>query len=557
MLGLTTGDIAIILAYFAVVLYIGVYVGKKRARTLGDFFIAGGRWGPLVSFIFVIASVMGGSAAVVVAGGAYRSGLSGVWYYWHPLFAVPIYFLFATIYKRSRVFNAAAFFEMRYGHTVSMLYAVLGIAAVMLDIGGVQLATGKVLAGLTGLTVDQAVIAASIVAALCIASGGQMSTLLTDMFTGVLILTVYTFMLLPFLWHSAGGFQGLRTLPAEMWSLKSLELTPSYIFALSFASSIGAIVSPALFAWIVVGRDERAATQCAWGHLWKRTVTLLFALYGMLFFLRKPGLPDAELAWGLVMKEVGPAGVQGLIIAAFFAGLMSAVDTLATTVSALSVDHLLRRRLLPGRSMLFYLRSARVCAFLAVFLSYLLTRQFRSLVEFIEVVNSLTAFLCVPLYFGIAWRRANRHGMWASLAAGSSLLLATRFWLRMPFPYTVFIPTLSAALTMYLVSRLTRPESDVMLNRFYCTLNTPLGQEDQLRAAGIELPAMATSAEAGIQDGGTINEPALADLYQAQAKYKFFGTSISIEILKEPGLGWYYRGFVKVFAACLMLLGGA
>src|SRR5689334_2230892 len=216
MLGLTAIDIAIILAYFGVVLYIGVFVGKRRAKTLGDFFVAGGRWGPFVSFIFVVASVMGGAAAVVVAGGAYRSGLSGIWYYWHPLFAVPIYFLFATIYKRSRVFNAAAFFEMRYGHTVSMLYAVLGIGAVMLDIGGVQLATGKVIAGLTGLTVDQAVIAAGIVAALCIASGGQMSTLLTDMFTGVLILTVYSFMLLPFLWHSTGGFHGLRTLPADV-----------------------------------------------------------------------------------------------------------------------------------------------------------------------------------------------------------------------------------------------------------------------------------------------------------------------------------------------------
>src|SRR3989449_5693182 len=154
ILGLHPLDVTIIAIYFAVVAYIGIVIGQKKAKSLGDFFIAGGGWGPFVSFIFVVASAVGGSEAVVVAGGAYRSGISGVWYYWHPLFAVPIYFLFATIYKRSRVFNAAAFFEMRYGHTVSMLYAVLGIGAVMLDIGGVQLATGKILSGLTGLSVD-------------------------------------------------------------------------------------------------------------------------------------------------------------------------------------------------------------------------------------------------------------------------------------------------------------------------------------------------------------------------------------------------------------------
>ena len=82
------------------------------------------------------------------------------------------------------------------------------------------------------------------------------------------------------------------------------------------------------------------------------------------------------------MKRVVPAGAQGLMIAGFFAALMSAVDTMATAVSALSVDHVLKRGLAPGRSVRFYLRSARVCAFLTVFLSYLLTRQFRTLVEF-------------------------------------------------------------------------------------------------------------------------------------------------------------------------------
>src|SRR5262245_53536416 len=69
MLGLAALDIAILVGYFAIVTYIGVVVGKSRAKSLADFFIAGGQWGPTVSFLFVIASVMGGSAAVVVAGG--------------------------------------------------------------------------------------------------------------------------------------------------------------------------------------------------------------------------------------------------------------------------------------------------------------------------------------------------------------------------------------------------------------------------------------------------------------------------------------------------------
>ena len=124
--GLHPLDFTAIAAYFIIVTYLGVVVGKRKTKTLADYFIAGGRWGRVVSFIFVFASAVGGAEAVVVGAGAYRSGLSGVWYWWGSLFATPVYFLFSTIYKRSRVFNLAEFFEMRYGKHVAMLYAVLG-----------------------------------------------------------------------------------------------------------------------------------------------------------------------------------------------------------------------------------------------------------------------------------------------------------------------------------------------------------------------------------------------------------------------------------------------
>jgi SSS family solute:Na+ symporter len=558
ILGLHPLDVTIIAIYFAVVAYIGIVIGQKKAKSLGDFFIAGGGWGPFVSFIFVVASAVGGSEAVVVAGGAYRSGISGVWYYWHPLFAVPVYFLFSTIYKRSRVYNSAEFFAMRFGHGVAMLYALLGLGSVMLDIGTCQLAVGKIVSGLTGLSVDQAVLAASIVAALCVASGGQMSTVLSDLFMGVLVLTIYTFLILPFVWNAAGGLNGLRQLPPDFWSLSSRELSPGYIFSLSFSSSVGGIVAPALFSWIVVGKDERTATQCAWGHLWKRAITLLFALYGMLFLICRPGLADAEMAWGVVMKEIIPVGVQGLLVAGFFAALMSTVNTMATAASALSVDYIFKRQLFPGRSNLFYLKSARVSAFLFVFLSYLLTRQFTTLVEFIEVVSSFLVFLSVPLYFGIIWRKSNREGMWAALVVGISLFMMTRFWLRLPFEFTVFVPTFSSALVMYLVSRFTKPESEVLLNRFYCTLHTPLGQEAQLEAAGIRLPAMRENVKASDPEPvEQIDERALTALHEAQSKHKVFGASSSVEILNEPGLGWYYRGFVLISLLCCALLGAA
>jgi Na+/proline symporter len=105
ILGVHWLDFTIVVAYFAIILYIGVFQGSKRTRTLGDFFVAGGKWGPVVSFIFIFASAIAGNEAVVVGGQAYDSGLSGVWYWWSFLFATPVYFPFCTYFRRARVYN--------------------------------------------------------------------------------------------------------------------------------------------------------------------------------------------------------------------------------------------------------------------------------------------------------------------------------------------------------------------------------------------------------------------------------------------------------------------
>ena len=139
-------------------------------------------------------------------------------------------------------------------------------------------------------------------------------------------------------------------------------------------------------------------------------MTVLFAVYGIMFAIYKPGLhtqplpQDTELVWGIVMKEIVPAGLLGLLVASFFAALMSTVDTVATASSAMTVDYLFKKRWFPGRSQAFYLRWARVGGVVAVLLAYLITLQFSTLKEIVEFLAPLQGFLGIPLFFGIAWR---------------------------------------------------------------------------------------------------------------------------------------------------------
>ena len=562
---LHTVDALVLVAYFALILYLGVFIGAKKTKKLGDFFVAGGKWGPLVSFIFVFASAVAGNEAVVVSGQSYTSGLAGVWYWWSFLFATPLYFLFSTYYRRARVYNLAEFLEMRYTRSVAALYALLAAIVCVLFIGMFLLAIGKILAGFTGLPLQVCVWAISVVVAAYVFSGGMMSALLTDLLQGVMCLVVLGFIMLPFVWREAGGFAFLRSLPHSTWNFTNEGMTLSTVMALNLSALAGGIAAPWIYNWIAVSRDERTATQCAWGHLWKRIVTLLFALYGIFFAALAPDLVDPELGWGVVMKSVLPVGVGvvGLLIASFFAAAMSSADTYATTSSAMVVDYLYRKTLRTDRTLTHYLSAARWCALLSIFVAALSTLCLEQIKDYVLLCLSLLSFLGVPIYFGVVWRRANTAGMWVSLGLGITSYLVILFLLtgegrlypdrHASFAVSVYVPTALSLIGMCVGSLVGKQQPKLQLDRFYTIMNTPIGREQRLVEAGIKLPAL-IDAEITVAGEETINPAVLDTLVQADAGAKLFGPGSTIELRREPELDWYVRGFVAVTLSCVGLI---
>ncbi len=569
--GLPLLDLGILVAYFAAVLYLGVFVGGSKTKTAGDFFVAGGKWGPIVSFIFVFASAMAGNEAIAVSGRAYQSGMSGVWIWWSFLFATPIYFLFSTYYRRARVYNLAEFLEMRFGSRVAALYATVAGVICILFIGMFLLAIAKLLAGYTNTDTRVWVWSICLVVAAYVYAGGMMSALITDLLQGVMCMVILGFVMLPFVWSKAGGWEALRELPEKTWSFvehwdfTSPGMNIGFILALNVSALAGGIAAPWIYNWIAISRDEKTATQCAWGHFWKRIFTLVFALYGIFFAMRIPGLgpTESENAWGMVMKDVLPPGfgLAGLMIAGFFAAAMSSADTYATTSSAMFTDYIYRRVLAPGKSLGHYLLSARLWSVASILLAAASTEGISEIKEYVTLAMSLLSFLGIPIYFGVVWRKASNLGMWLSLWLGIASFLILKFGIATKasgfsyedtFQLTVFIPTLMALLGMWAGSLIAPATDKIKLDRFYTIMNTPIGQEQRLLDAGIQLP---TLLDAGLQPPGEeqLQLDKLNQLVAADAEQKIFGADSQIELRRER-LDWYLPGFLKVTLYCVLLV---
>jgi hypothetical protein len=119
---------------------------------------------------------------------------------------------------------------------------------------------------------------------------------------------------------------------------------------------------------------------------------------------------------------------------------------------------------------------------------------------------------------------------------------------------SVFLSTALSLLGMIVGTLLGPSEDATKLNRFYVIMNTPIGEEQRLVQAGIQLPAL---VDAGLVSDGEeqLKVDLLHRLYDEDARQKMFGADSSIEVRRER-LSWYLPGFIRVTAACLLLIVG-
>jgi hypothetical protein len=106
----------------------------------------------------------------------------------------------------------------------------------------------------------------------------------------------------------------------------------------------------------------------------------------------------------------------------------------------------------------------------------------------------------IAFWLGLWWRRANRYGAIASFVAASAawfIGLNLFGWTGdkgLPALMTFYI--VSGFGAGALVSLLTKAEPRERLDRFYLTINTPIGQEDKMRQ--FEEASVAPAQETGV-----------------------------------------------------------
>ncbi len=492
MLGLSSIDWLVLAAYFIGTTALGFWT-MRQIKSAGDYFMGGRGFGKVMMVAQAFGVGTHTDQPVSVSGAAYTNGLAGIWYQWVYMFSTPFFWMIAPIYRRLRYVTMADFFERRYGGAVAMLYCLVAVVYFTMNMGIMLKGTAVTVEALTGGVVREEFLI-PIATLLFVAyglAGGIVAAVYTDLVQGILIL-VLSFMMIPFAVQAAGGMAAFHEqLPEHMFSLVAPgEVTLWFIVAAVVNAIVHVVVLPHHMAIGGSGRTEFAC-RAGWtyGNFLKRFATAGWAFTGVFAALLIPGLTDAnrEQAFGLMARELLPAGFVGLMLAAIVAAVMSTCDAFMVHASALFTNNVYKRYLRPQATERDILRVARWAALGVVGGGLVFAYGFPSVVDGIKLAWQITAFMGIAFWLGVMWPGANRWGAVTSALAMFGTLLITKFGFGWGFAGQVaaYIPV--GLVTCILVSRFTRREDSERLRQFYLLLDTPVGQEQRLRDAGVEI----------------------------------------------------------------------
>jgi Na+/proline symporter len=511
ILGLHPADITVLLIYLVVVCAIGFWT----ARTVGNLsdFIMPRKFGKFFMIMFTFGAGTHSDQAVSVASKSYTNGLSGIWYQWLYLFATPFYWLIAPVMRRFRAITTADIFELRYARSVGILFAVVGAAQLMVNIGTMLKGSGAIVDAATGgaIPANAAMIVMTVLFVAYGVAGGLSAAIITDLIQGLLTIA-FSFMLLPLILSAVGGIAGIRESVANPDYLSLVapgEIGVFYIVVISINGLIGIATQPHALSNCAAGRTENdGRVGFMFGSFTKRICTVAWCLTGLAAAAHFAGTPDMhpDLIYGAVAREYLPAllpGLLGVFLAATLASVMSSCDAFMIASAGLFTENIYKP-LYPDRGDRHYVFIVRIASLVVVAGGLTFAYWVEGVIDALEIFWKMPAMIGIAFWLGLFWRRATTAGAWAStLAASLAWWVSTHAWfvawvaglpaadaLGLVFEGSkgpeIFLPwqmtfyTAAGMIAGIVTSLLTRPVAEAQLDRFYALIRTPVSAEEQV-----------------------------------------------------------------------------
>jgi len=432
-------DFIAMAVYFSVLIWIGISVARsERGEGESESFLAADRNMNLVQTTCSTAATdLGGGFSIAMGGLGFTLGISGSWLIAiSGLSIVMVSFLMVPRVKRwsDRVkgLTTGDMFEARFDRRTGTVAAVVIGLAWFTFVGGQIIAGGKLLQVTLGMNLTVAVALAGAVILAYTAMGGLKAVIYTDVFQMFVLMIGIVFIAVPIGLIEVGGWSGIvehfgasaETASLVDWGAVGWKQALGWFFAIFPVW----FISIAAMQRIVAARDVSTARRA----FFLTGIPIewpLFAigstLIGLIARMLLPEIDDAEFATPMILMQLLPAGITGIVIAAYIAAVMSTADSCLIGPVAIFTNDIYHKYLRPDADEKSLVRVARittiVLGILAIGIAYLVPNV-------LELILYAYTFGAAGIFFPVLgllfWRRTTAAGaFWSMLCGGTSAVV--------------------------------------------------------------------------------------------------------------------------------------
>ncbi|MEO6594211.1 MAG: sodium:solute symporter family protein [Planctomycetota bacterium] len=508
-------DWLIIGGYFAIALGIGLWFKQRGGSSMTEYFVSGRSLPWWIAGTSMVATTFAADTPLAVTGLIAKHGLAGNWFWWAFAFGGMLtVFVFAKLWRRAEVLTDVELIELRYtGRPAAFLrgFRAFYISVVMnsIVIGWVTKAMTDVLKEtvLHGTPTDSHT-DFWLVAAMLVVTGAY--AVLSGMW-GVAITDVVQFIL------AMGGCIALAVVAvSHIGGIDVLQERVTEAFAgqgdpMAFVpdfSGEGALMPLGVFLVMVLSQwwatwypgaepggggyiVQRMAACRDEGHAVKATLLFQLAHYclrpwpwilvAFVAIALHPELrtsADAGPGFPMVIRELAPTGLRGLLLVTFAAAFMSTISTQMNWGASYLVNDLYRRFVAPDATDAQLMRASRLASVVALLLggvvAWVMVTRGVSVDDAWAFLAALGAGVGSVFLLRWFWWRISAWSEIAAMFGSLVVFLAVKLWQgglpeseRLPGQYTSLLVASLSLCIWLLVTFLTRPEPRVHLVAFY------------------------------------------------------------------------------------------
>ncbi|UPK76262.1 sodium:solute symporter family protein [Nocardioidaceae bacterium SCSIO 66511] len=427
---------AIMIAYLAIALVIGVLAGKGRGGSLSEFVVADRSLGFVVTAFLMGGAVFSAFSFLGAPGWAYAQGAPAYYIIVYTAFGIlPWYIIgpkIGRIGKKLNLYTMSGFFYARYPNkTVPVLVAVIALLGFIQYLATQMKGMAYVFNVMTDDTVPfklGALIAYGIVV-IYVATGGLRAAAWSDVFQGALMVIVAWVV----------GIAVVRELHDSSTSMfdaiaadnpgfleighAGSTMSPTGYTTTILVSLIGLLMWPHLFSKSYSSRPRTIKqTVIVYPIFALFLVPLLLAGFAAVGIVEPDTvLPDEILPYLITTVLDMPGWLYGLVGAGALAAAMSSADAITHSAALEVTDGLIRKvkEDISERTTLLIMRSAVVIIGAAAYLIAIYGGQ--GLIDLLLGAYGSIVQFAPGVYCALYWRRATAAGVTAGLLVGAAL----------------------------------------------------------------------------------------------------------------------------------------